>query len=587
MLLVTSVCGQTLQEALDATNLSWTTTGSGGSPGWAAQTTTSYDGVSAAKTLLVVADPNQQTATLQTSVTGPGTLTFWWKGSAPDFDGSQLALMVGSATVAKVSDYAHWTQQTVYLSAGGQTLKWVYTLPPYAPGTYAGYVDQVTWTRGSTAPVVSVPPFGQSVVPGLNATFYIRAGGTPPYGFQWQFNGADIPGATNASCTISNVQVPNLGTYRVVISNAVDVIISPPAELEFGQLAAWGYGANTDSRGTAPVGATNVLQISAGWQHNLLVRNDTTILNWGATNVVQANVPGLGSNIWHAAALAGSGAVLDANGIVSTWGSGAITNVPLGLSNVVALAQGPTASCCLALKSNGQVVAWGDNSTLTNVPANVSNIVSVAVGELHCLALRSDGTVLSWGDNSAGQRNTPFTSLYSSTNRVVAIAAGLNDSMALRSDGTVFVWGSNVYGQTNASGTVKGALAIAAGVFHCLALKTNGTVVAWGNNTYGQINVPLGLTNVVAIAAGGFHSLALVGAGSATGVSVSSPRLTGSNFSLVVPSQCGRVFELDYRTSPTSNVWSVLPLTAGMGTSLTLTDTNAVSPQRFYRIRRW
>ena len=66
---------QSLGIALNATNLTWTTSGTGGSFGWSAESTTSHDGVSAASSGFVNIS---RTSTLQTTVTGPGTLSFWW-----------------------------------------------------------------------------------------------------------------------------------------------------------------------------------------------------------------------------------------------------------------------------------------------------------------------------------------------------------------------------------------------------------------------------------------------------------------------------------------------------------------------------
>src|ERR1051326_186150 len=67
---------QTLGEALDATNLTWTTTGTGGAAGWSVETTHTHDGISAAKSSTLYLP--SQTSILQTTVTGPGTLSFWW-----------------------------------------------------------------------------------------------------------------------------------------------------------------------------------------------------------------------------------------------------------------------------------------------------------------------------------------------------------------------------------------------------------------------------------------------------------------------------------------------------------------------------
>ena len=578
---------QTLQDALDAPSLTWTNYGTGGSPaGWIAQTNFSHDGISAAKTSLATTSLSGQTATLQTTVTGPGLLTFWWYGSYTPDDGSKLIFSVGATPMATNTSYPSWSQQIVYIGAGSQTLKWVFSDSSF--GTfYPGYVDQVNWMAGSNAPLIIAQPFSQSVIPGLNTTFSVIAGGAPTLTYQWQLNGTNVPGATNPSLTITNVQATNLGIYHVVISNKSGTNTSTDASLEFGQLAVWGDNPPIDNRGTPPPGATNVQLISAGGGHNLWVKTDGTIFDWGSSNSLAAN-PDAISNILHGAALNGGSAVLNADGTVTAWGNPAITTLPANMTNVVAIAQGPTATYCMALKADGTVVVSG-TSSLTNVPSTATNIVSIAAGEQHCLALRSDGIIVTWGDNSAGQRNVPSAQLYSATNRVVAIAAGAFNSTALRSDGTVFCWGSNSSGQTNVPPTAKGIVAIAAGFAHNLALRTNGTVVAWGRNLSGQTNVPPNLSNVVAIAAGSLHSMALVG--SQPVAFAANPSISTNSFSFSIPSQNGYVFELEFKNSLADTNWTAnwngAPLAAGNGTNLFLTDPAATNSQRFYHVRKW
>jgi hypothetical protein len=88
--------------------------------------------------------------------------------------------------------------------------------------------------------MITVQPLSQSHAPGMRAMFTVLAGGTPPLSYQWQFNNADIPGATAASFTVPNVQATNLGVYRVVITNEAGSVVSSNASLEFGEIAAWG-----------------------------------------------------------------------------------------------------------------------------------------------------------------------------------------------------------------------------------------------------------------------------------------------------------------------------------------------------------
>jgi hypothetical protein len=128
------------------------------------------------------------------------------------------------------------------------------------------------------------------------------------------------------------------------------------------------------------------------------------------------------------------------------------------------------------------------------------------------LALKTDGTVVAWGDNGCGQTTVP-----PGLSGVTAISAGAYHSLALKSDGTVVALGDNGHGQTAVPEGLGAVLAISAGTFHTLALKSDGTVVAWGADSagdpfdLGQSTVPAGLGPAIAIAAGGWNSLALVG----------------------------------------------------------------------------
>ncbi len=209
-----------------------------------------------------------------------------------------------------------------------------------------------------------------------------------------------------------------------------------------------------------------------------------------------------------------------AGSMVIAWGDDTYgqTEVPAGLTNVVAIAAGQNHS--LALGADGTVAAWGcDCNGQTDVPTGLANTVSIAAGGNHSLALAADGRVTAWGDNAAGMLYVP-TGLIN----VVAIAAGFEHSLALKADGTVAAWGLDVYGSTHVPAGLQNVVAISAGSYHSLALKADGTVVAWGEGgtnggatSYGQSIVPSDLTNVMATAGGTTHSLALKSDGTPVG----------------------------------------------------------------------
>ena len=70
--------------------------------------------------------------------------------------------------------------------------------------------------------------------------------------------------------------------------------------------------------------------------------------------------------------------------------------------------------------------------------------------------------------------------------------------------------------------------------------------------------------------------------------SVSNVSFSVNGFSLKVPSQSGRVYQLQYKNSSDDASWTSLPLVAGSGKMIKLTDgTAGNSKQRIYPVLRW
>jgi hypothetical protein len=107
-------------------------------------------------------------------------------------------------------------------------------------------------------------------------------------------------------------------------------------------------------------------------------------------------------------------------------------------------------------------------------------VTAIAAGSGHSVALKSNGTVVAWGENDFGQTTVPIAA----QSGVTAIAAGGLHTVVLK-NGAVLAWGSNAYGQTNVPVAAKsGATAIAAGWSHTLARI--GKVIA--SVTLGSLN---------------------------------------------------------------------------------------------------
>lgn len=199
-------------------------------------------------------------------------------------------------------------------------------------------------------------------------------------------------------------------------------------------------------------------------------------------------------------------AAVKADGTVLAWGqnSAGQTNVPAGLSGVIALAAGFEHT--LALKADGTVVAWGSNSFgESTVPAGLSNVRAISANEATSAVLKADGTIVVWGWAAAAVANFP-----PGLHDVQAFSLGSNFMLALQSDGTVVAWGGDYPGQLSAPAGLTGVQAISAGYGHALALKNDGTVVGWGLNFFGQASGGAGLSGVKSISAGYRHSAAAV-----------------------------------------------------------------------------
>ncbi|MBI3414439.1 MAG: hypothetical protein HY043_03820 [Verrucomicrobia bacterium] len=311
-------------------------------------------------------------------------------------------------------------------------------------------------------------------------------------------------------------------------------------------VAAWGN--NDSGQTTVPVAAqSGVMAIAAGARHTVALKSDGSVVAWGRNDSGQATVPVVAQSGVTAIAAGGNHTVaLKNDGSVVAWGwnENGQTTVPVAAqSGVIAIAAGDAHS--VALKSDGTVVAWGDNNSgqvtaapTTNAPSAtaspvtlngqvLSGVKAIAAGGYHTVALKSDGSVVAWGQNDSGQVNGTTSRSFAIANPVrlrgqtldtvllsgvIAIAAGEWHTVALRNDGSVVAWGHNSYDETTVPVTAQsGVVAIAAGGSYTVVLKSDGTIVAWGYNENGQMMVPMAAQGrVTALAAGWSHVAALV-----------------------------------------------------------------------------
>jgi hypothetical protein len=156
-------------------------------------------------------------------------------------------------------------------------------------------------------PAIAAQPAGQSVTVGSNATFAVTATGTLPLSYQWQFNSADIPGATGSSFARSPAQTNDAGVYSVIVTNVAGSVTSSnaglavnvaPAITAHPQDVSAAAGSNitffVTATGTAPLGyqwrfgATDLV----GETGSACTLNNVQATNAGSYSVVVSNVAG-------------------------------------------------------------------------------------------------------------------------------------------------------------------------------------------------------------------------------------------------------------------------------------------------------
>jgi hypothetical protein len=138
-----------LKTSLDNKSLTFAT---GGNANWFGQSAVSYYGGSAAKSGAIV---DGQSSWLQTTVTGAGTLSFYWKVSSQrDYD--YLEFYIDGVKQSAISGEEDWRQKTFNVPTGTHTLKWQYRKnSSVISGSDCGWVDKVTYSPGNPSNLVS------------------------------------------------------------------------------------------------------------------------------------------------------------------------------------------------------------------------------------------------------------------------------------------------------------------------------------------------------------------------------------------------------------------------------------------------
>jgi M6 family metalloprotease-like protein/uncharacterized repeat protein (TIGR02543 family) len=271
----------TLAESLDAAGLTWTLSGNGN---WFAQSNTTKDGVDAAQSGAI---GNDQNSSMDTTVTGPGTMTFWWKVSSESTYDFLRFYINGVEQAGSISGEVNWAQKTFNIPSGTQTLKWSYTKDYIeANGSDCGWVDQVVWTPS---------------VPEINIT----RGGSPV-----------TDGGTDAVTETTNGVGKQLA-YTIANSGSANLTLTTPVTATAGTNCS--ISVNTQPTSTVGVSGTTSL---------VLTVTPTALGAWSATVSIANNDGDENPYNWTISGTAQQGYTVSYNGNGNTGGTVPVDGTP-------------------------------------------------------------------------------------------------------------------------------------------------------------------------------------------------------------------------------------------------------------------
>ncbi|MFM1768702.1 MAG: hypothetical protein RJA22_1231 [Verrucomicrobiota bacterium] len=147
--------------------------------------------------------------TFQVSACGTRPFTYQWRKNGSTLPGATNASLILPAVQA--ADAATYT--VVVGNAAGSALS-----------------SAAILTLGQP-PSITAQPAATNVPPGGTFTLTVGASGTAPLEYQWRRNGLPLPGATNATYSVTNTQPADSGAYSVVVANGVGSAVSANAQV--------------------------------------------------------------------------------------------------------------------------------------------------------------------------------------------------------------------------------------------------------------------------------------------------------------------------------------------------------------------
>jgi uncharacterized delta-60 repeat protein len=462
---------------------SWFVEGFWGAPGWITQPISRTNDAGS-------------TATFDGLAGGPSPLNYqWFKGGIPLMDdGHIMGVTTPKLTLTNV----------LGADAGGY-----YLVVSNAHGTRTGMVATLTVND----PLITVSPASQNRHAGDSATLSVVALGTTPLTYQWWKDAAALIGQTESSLTLTNLGVPDAGSYWAVVGGPYGSATSSVALLAVNG-ATLDLGFNPGENGS-------VYSLAVQGNGKILVGGDFTTLGGQTRNyIARLNAdgtldtefnPGAGASVRSLAVQADSKVL--AGGYFYWLGGQTRTSIgrlnPDGTLDIGFNPGGNGSVYSLALQADGKILVGGWFTTLGGQPRDrIGRLNSDGTLDdsfnpgvdwfVYSLAVQADGRILVGGDftrlggqprNRIGRLN-PDGTLDTEFNPG---ADGKVYSLAVQADGKILVGGDfttlggqprNRIGRLNPDGTLDtGFNPGASGSIHSLAVQADEKILVGGDFT--------------------------------------------------------------------------------------------------------
>jgi hypothetical protein len=154
----------TPDECLNATGMVFRT---GGDAEWVRDRAVAHDGDTAMRSGAI---DDGQTSWIEVTVTGAGTLSFWWRASSESYKGTlyDLARLTvdGVSVIPDIGGEIGWRSESVSISGGGaHVVRWAYIKDSLnSSGEDCAWLDEVSWTP--SVAMEPLPELAQDALPG-------------------------------------------------------------------------------------------------------------------------------------------------------------------------------------------------------------------------------------------------------------------------------------------------------------------------------------------------------------------------------------------------------------------------------------